>query len=186
MDACLYMYRYLILLSACWLLLPHGFLSAYSERLKLVRIYGPELLHVEAAAIEGMMRMLNFLKTAHPASLQQCLMTSSSLSGGDEVTEDDDPEGFCMATDRDHRSDAGSTASTATFKPKVRSLSIRLDQPGLEYGDGGASSKTRRSSGGGGAEEDAAPTDLLLPIFVGRALEELRAAESPTGMWGLI
>jgi hypothetical protein len=63
-----------------------SFCSAVNERAKLLRIYGPELFQEEAAAVEGMFRMLNY--QAGIDTSQLC--SEHGVSEGKDTGEDDD------------------------------------------------------------------------------------------------
>jgi hypothetical protein len=115
-----------------------------AERAKQLRIYGAELCAEEAAAVEGIMRMLTYQQSAE--ALAQESSNTTAIGGG-----------------RDHLalSRAGDLTLSA-FREVLRDMEQQQSDE-EEGGDIGACS------------------DVFLPPFVRKPLEDMRAAESDAG-----
>lgn len=169
--------------------------SAITERAKLVRIYGAELCIEEVTAIQNMYRMLNFqasvapesfadgnddptvkeLKAEHLAEMNAAAANGNYIRRGSRAAGADDGVS-------EHGGTQHSLASSTASKPRTRALSIKLDRgPGVEYGSSyiGDDPNIQASSTAGG--NNKVQSDLLLPMFVSRALERIRDAHSPSG-----
>jgi hypothetical protein len=120
-----------------------------TDRAKLLRIYGPELLAEEARAIEGMLRMLNY---------QQSIDYSQLHDGGSgAVAEDEVEDRSTQARNASNAGASGFNNNTISLKEFVHVLSsIENNKP----------------------KHGSEASDIFLPPFVRKAMEEMLLAES--------
>ena len=127
------------------------------ERTKLVRIYGPELLTAEARAVEGMFDMLTYQQHIDVSQLQ----TTAPASGGSRITS----RGGGGTEDR-----YGSSAMAEAAALSMTELYAVISEPAVSAGE---------EAGAGALSRPAVvATDVYLPPFVRKVLDEMRDAQS--------
>lgn len=127
------------------------------ERSKLLRIYGPELCQEEAVAVEGMLRMLFYQKNVR----SQFPFENGELKTLDEAFENLTCEEF-----DDVASEIASTADNQESLQDYTSSGVKFEN---------ATKQTQEKAIYSGE------TDVYLPPFVGRLLEQMRSAKTLHG-----